>query len=491
MKALVTAVLAIALSATSVHAAVLTVTGTGDTVAVDGLVTLREAITAANSDSPIGDSPAGMGLDMIHFNIGGGGAQTINVTSPLPPLLEIAIINGATQPGFSGTNLITINGSGAGPGAVGLAITITAGQSWIRSLNITGFSADGIVVSSNETIIGAMTSGGSGGNRIFLNGGSTPGASGVRVIGGIRNRISTNSIFENGMFPTAEGIDLGSDGRTPNDPCDPDLGPNQLQNHPIVNRAIVSGGSTTVFGTLNSLPSTQYALEFYWNQPASFEQAGVFLGTSTVTTDATCNASFAFTYPFAVPTFVPFHIVTALAIDPLNNTSEISPRTGPPARLALDVTKSFTPAQINSNQPSQLSITIGNMDTTAGDSNLSFIDNYPAGLVNAAVPAASSSCGGVVTAVPGAGSFSLSGGNTNSSTCTVTVNVTSATAGSYANTLPAQSITTTQTMNMTPASATLNVTGAPAADAEVPALSTVMLGVLAVMLGFVAILKMR
>jgi hypothetical protein len=488
MKIIATALLAIALTATSAHAATLTVTGTGDTIAVDGLVTLREAIMAADTDSPIGDSPAGTtGFDVIWFNISGGGAQTINVTSPLPPLFAMMIIDGASQPGFSGTNLITIDGSGAGPGAVGLAITPSASNSRIRSLNITNFSADGIVVQANNTTIGATTSGGSGRNRIFLNGGSTPGTSGVRVIGGTQNRISTNSIFENGMFPTAEGIDLGSDGRTPNDPCDPDVGANNLQNHPIINRAVVSGGSTTVFGTLNSLPSTQYALEVYWNQPASFEQAGVYLGTTTVTTDAGCNASFAATFPFAVPTFVPFHVVTALAIDPLNNTSELSPRTGPPARLALDVTKSFTPAQILRNATSQITITIGNMDTTAGDSNLSFTDNYPAGLVNAAVPSASSTCGGVVTAVPGAGSFSLSGGSTTSSTCTVTVNVTATATGSLVNTLPAQSVTTAQTLNMTPASATLAV----AENAAVPALSTLMLGVLAAVLGFVAVLKMR
>src|SRR5438445_167444 len=46
---------------------VITVTGTGDTVAVDGLVTLREAILAANTDQPVGDAPAGSGTDTIRF----------------------------------------------------------------------------------------------------------------------------------------------------------------------------------------------------------------------------------------------------------------------------------------------------------------------------------------------------------------------------------------------------------------------------------------
>ena len=39
--------------------ATITVTGTGDTIANDGIVTLREAITAANTNAASGDAPAG------------------------------------------------------------------------------------------------------------------------------------------------------------------------------------------------------------------------------------------------------------------------------------------------------------------------------------------------------------------------------------------------------------------------------------------------
>lgn len=45
------------------------VTGTGDTIAADGVFTLREAITAANTNAPSGDTPAGSaGLDEIDLN---------------------------------------------------------------------------------------------------------------------------------------------------------------------------------------------------------------------------------------------------------------------------------------------------------------------------------------------------------------------------------------------------------------------------------------
>src|SRR4051794_20063200 len=60
---------------------VITVTGTGDTIAVDGVVTLREALTAANTDAAAGDAPAGQAgpgtVDLIKFNIAGAGVHTI------------------------------------------------------------------------------------------------------------------------------------------------------------------------------------------------------------------------------------------------------------------------------------------------------------------------------------------------------------------------------------------------------------------------------
>src|SRR6266576_4114605 len=72
------------LAAASASAKTITVTGTGDTIAVDGVVTLREAITAANTNATAGDAPAGdPGLDTINFNIPGTGVQTINTTSEL------------------------------------------------------------------------------------------------------------------------------------------------------------------------------------------------------------------------------------------------------------------------------------------------------------------------------------------------------------------------------------------------------------------------
>src|SRR5205823_4776190 len=61
------------------------------------------------------------------------------------------------------------------------------------------------------------------------------------------NLISRNSIFLNDLL----GIDLGDNGVTPNDAKDPDTGPNNLQNKPVLNFATSASATTTISGALN------------------------------------------------------------------------------------------------------------------------------------------------------------------------------------------------------------------------------------------------
>src|SRR5262245_65712860 len=82
--------------------ATITVTGTGDTIADDGVVTLREAITAANTNAPSGDAPAGEAgpiRDEILFDIPGDGGWTIDLTSALPTITDPGTVDGHRQPG--------------------------------------------------------------------------------------------------------------------------------------------------------------------------------------------------------------------------------------------------------------------------------------------------------------------------------------------------------------------------------------------------------
>ena len=112
----------------------ITVTGVGDTIANDGVVTFREAITAANTNAASGDATAGTaGLDTIAFDIPGTGVHTIDLMSPLPAITDPIVIDGFTQPGShpntspldQGDNAvpqIELDGSGAGANANGLHI---------------------------------------------------------------------------------------------------------------------------------------------------------------------------------------------------------------------------------------------------------------------------------------------------------------------------------------------------------------------------------
>jgi hypothetical protein len=126
---------------------------------------LRQAIMDSNTAKP--------GPNVITFDIGTG-AQTISLLSALPPITTPVVIDGSTQPGGTGTApLIRIDGASAGTGAAGL--TVSAGSSKVKDLEITNFSGTGIVLNApgSDTIVG---------NYIGTDGTSAQGnASGITV----------------------------------------------------------------------------------------------------------------------------------------------------------------------------------------------------------------------------------------------------------------------------------------------------------------------
>jgi hypothetical protein len=143
---------------------------------------------------------------------------------------------------------------------------------------------------------------------------------GVEVLSGTNNSIRGNSIFSNGRL----GIDLDNNGVTPNDNCDGDSGSNNLQNYPVLVSALSSGGSTNIQGTLNSAPNTSFQVDFYSSSacdPSAYGEGQTFLGSTTVMTDASCNAAINAVFPLAVDSG---QVITATATDPGGNTSEFS-----------------------------------------------------------------------------------------------------------------------------------------------------------------------
>jgi uncharacterized repeat protein (TIGR01451 family) len=126
------------------------------------------------------------------------------------------------------------------------------------------------------------------------------------------------------------------------------------------------------------------------------------------------------------------------------------------------IDKSFSVATIPIDGTATMTLVITN-NTAAAITGMSFSDTYPANLVNEAVPNVSNSCGGTVTAVAGAGSLSLTGGGiaVAGESWTITVDVTSATAGDYDNTTTGVDSTESTPAGPVSNTATLSVLAPP------------------------------
>ncbi len=112
----------------------------------DSVISLREAMTAANTQS---------GTDTIEFEIPDplvGGAHTIAVSSGgFPDITEAVIIDGTTDSDFSSTPIIELDGTSAGS-VIGL--NITSGGSTVRGLVINRFGRHGIrLAGSGNSVI--------------------------------------------------------------------------------------------------------------------------------------------------------------------------------------------------------------------------------------------------------------------------------------------------------------------------------------------------
>ncbi|HKE49079.1 MAG TPA: hypothetical protein VKB52_13525, partial [Rhodanobacteraceae bacterium] len=189
-------------------AAVFTVVNTNDS----GAGSLRQAILDANMTP---------GFDEIHFNIAGGGVQTIGVTSALPGINDPVLIDGYTQPGSAA------NTAGIGTNAqirieVQRAATFTGG-SFIFLVGSGGSTIRGLAVNSFYAAQIAVTAGSAdcvvAGNFIGTDATGTigyPGEPGTRVgleVGGDRCRIGGTARADRNLVSglSNTGIHVGGD----------------------------------------------------------------------------------------------------------------------------------------------------------------------------------------------------------------------------------------------------------------------------------------
>ncbi|HTK75955.1 MAG TPA: Calx-beta domain-containing protein [Gemmataceae bacterium] len=262
----------------------ITVTGTGDTIAADGVVTLREAITAANTNAPAGDAPAGSpGLDSINFNIGGAGVKTINLTAALPTIVDPVSINGYTQ-GTASANtlanadnaviLVELDGAAAGAAADGLVLGAGSGGSTVRGLVVNRFAGDGIVLRSDgNTVAGNFVGVDPTGTTRMPNGTFPVSGDGIRIenasnnqIGGTspadRNIASGNAIDgihvvgsrtapAGGNLIQGNFVGVAADGKSPvGNRTEPAPAPGAAEGNNLFGIEISGGDNNTVGGTV-------------------------------------------------------------------------------------------------------------------------------------------------------------------------------------------------------------------------------------------------
>lgn len=243
-----------------------------------------------------------------------------------------------TNSGLGGGALI------AGNGGDGIQISATTGNSASANTildNKIGFSITGSANALPNDGAGISIEDGAAGNIIgvssFPNTIAHNGNAGVLVTtaAGTGNQITRNSIFQNGGL----GIDLGATGVTANDTGDADTGGNALQNYPILTSVTLSSGNTAVAGTFNSVPNTNFTLEFFSDPTPDASGNGegqTFLGQLGVTTDASGDAP-PFTFNLAGNITDPISATATPANAPFN-TSEFSNAVRAPRNFVVDTT---------------------------------------------------------------------------------------------------------------------------------------------------------
>ena len=193
------------------------------------------------------------GTNTINFDIAGSGVHTIQPTSALPLVTEPVFIDGTTQPGYAGSPLIQIDGSQVGSSFVD-GLYITAGNSTVKGLDITGFTGTAIVLDTGGSNViennylgadptGTIADGNKGGGLDIY------GSASNQIV---QNVISVNS-FTSGSANGSAGVYVANAGANGNVFTDNFIGTNKIGTASVGNGGVgiyVAGGAqNTRIGT--------------------------------------------------------------------------------------------------------------------------------------------------------------------------------------------------------------------------------------------------
>ena len=274
---------------------------------------LRIAIELFNDDEVFGEKTIGLVTDRFSIEV------------PLPPIRGTYFFDEFESFRKDGSaQHPVLDGSRCPPPCSGLVFEADGGG--VSNLRFENFPSQGIEIKCDSLWIASNEFAGNAGGGLLISGNNnfvadslvranrfeTNGGAGIIVRGGTGNRLHFNAFTDgDGVF-----IDLGGDGPTPNDDGDADTGANTLQNFPVLTQ-VLTGGSTTIEGVLDSMPEAEYRLHFYaWSDTLLR-----FLGEANVRTDASGEAIIAVVVEGTAEVG---QDVYATATDADGNTSEFS-----------------------------------------------------------------------------------------------------------------------------------------------------------------------
>jgi uncharacterized repeat protein (TIGR01451 family) len=218
-------------------------------------------------------------------------------------------------------------------------------------------------------------------------------------------------------------------GVTANDLGDADSGPNHLQNFPTLLSATSAGENTTITGTLNSTANTTFEVEFFSNtacDASGFGEGENFLGSASLTTDASGNVAFTEAFPEQ-----PGQFITATATHPTDGTSEFSQciQVTPPVAVDADlaIAKADSPDPVTVGQTLTYTLTASN-NGPANATGVTVTDTLPSGVTFVSATPSQGTCSGTTTVTCALGYLN------NGASATVSIQVTPTAAGDLSNT---------------------------------------------------------